>query len=119
MRKELVDPPPLFQLVLGVRGGAPARVDTLAHLVSLLPADAQWCAFGVGRPHFGIMAATLGLGGHVRTGMEDVAYTSAGVFVNSNAELVERAKELCRQVGRPLATPDQAREMLGIAGASG
>lgn len=118
LRKELVDPPPLFQLVLGVRGGAPARVDTLAHLVSLLPADAQWCAFAVGRPHFGIMAATLGLGGHVRTGMEDVAYMGAGVFVNSNAELVERAKELCRQVGRPLATPDQAREMLGIVRAA-
>ena len=114
LRKELVDRPPLFQLVLGVRGGAPARVDTLTHLVSLLPEDAVWCAFAVGRPHFRMMAATLGLGGHVRTGMEDVAYLAAGEFVNSNAQLVERAAALCKQVGRPLATPAQAREMLGI-----
>jgi 3-keto-5-aminohexanoate cleavage enzyme len=115
LRRELVDAPPMFQLVLGVRGGAPARVDTLAHLVALLPADAQWGAFAVGRPHFEIMAAVLGLGGHVRTGMEDAAYSARGVFVNSNAELVERAAALCRQVGRPLATPTQARELLGIA----
>jgi 3-keto-5-aminohexanoate cleavage enzyme len=119
LRRDLVDLPPLFQLVLGVRGGAPARVDTLTHLVSLLPAGAQWCAFGVGRPHFGIMAATLGLGGHIRTGMEDVAYSAAGVFVESNAELVERAVRLCGEVGRPVATPDQAREMLGIAAPAG
>jgi 3-keto-5-aminohexanoate cleavage enzyme len=111
----LVPAPPLFQLVLGVRGGAPARVDTLTHLVALLPEGAIWSAFAVGRPHLEIMAATLALGGHIRTGMEDVAYVAAGVHAQSNAELVERAVAVCRDLGRPLATPEQAREILGLS----
>jgi 3-keto-5-aminohexanoate cleavage enzyme len=108
----LVEAPPLFQIVLGVRGGAPARVDTLVHLVSLLPPGAQWAAFAVGRMHFPMMAGVLALGGHLRTGMEDIAYKAARVYVESNAELVERAVAMCRLVGRPVATPDQARELL-------
>ena len=114
LARALVDAPALFQLVLGVRGGAPARVDTLSHLVTLLPADAEWGAFAVGRRHSEIMAATLALGGHIRTGMEDVAYTSKGVYATSNAELVERAVSLCRQLGRPLATPAEARGLLKL-----
>ena len=112
--RELVTQPPLFQLVLGVRGGAPGRVDTLTHLVSLLPAGSQWGAFSIGRMHFPLMAAALALGGHIRTGMEDCAYMSRGVRVTSNAELVERAVAMCEIVGRPLATPAQAREQLGL-----
>jgi 3-keto-5-aminohexanoate cleavage enzyme len=110
----LIDVPPLFQLVLGVRGGAPARMDTLLHLVGLLPADAVWAAFAVGRTHFQTMAGVLALGGHLRTGMEDVAYTARGVRSTSNAELAARAVELCRVVGRPVASPDEARKILGI-----
>jgi len=114
LARDLVAAPALFQLVLGVRGGAPARVDTLTHLVALLPAGAGWGALAVGRRHFEIMAATLALGGHIRTGMEDVAYTSKGFYATSNAELVERAASLCRQLGRSLATPAQARDLLEL-----
>jgi 3-keto-5-aminohexanoate cleavage enzyme len=108
----LVARPPLFQLVLGVRGGAPARMETLVHLVGLLPDDAVWAAFAVGRPHFQIMAGVLGLGGHLRTGMEDVAYVAAGERATSNAALVERAVAMCQTVGRAVASPAQARELL-------
>ena len=107
-----VEAPGFFQLVLGVRGGAPARVDTLCHLASLLPEGAVWAATAIGRAHFPLMAATLALGGHIRTGLEDVAYTAHGVFARSNSELVERAVRLCVAVGRPPATPAQAREIL-------
>ena len=115
IERGLVKAPPLFQIVLGVRGGAPARMDTLVHLVSLLPPDAVWAAFAVGRTHFSLMAGVLALGGHLRTGMEDVAYVAKGVRSTSNAELAARAVELCRIVGRPTATPDEARELLGPA----
>lgn len=108
----LIAAPPLFQIVLGVRGGAPARLDTLVHLVQLLPRDALWAAFAVGRAHFPMMAGVLALGGNVRTGMEDVAYTAAGVRATSNAELVERSVAMCKLVGRPVATPLEARELL-------
>jgi 3-keto-5-aminohexanoate cleavage enzyme len=117
IERGLIEPPPLFQIVLGVRGGAPARMDTLVHIVSLLPSDAVWAAFAVGRAHFDLMAGVLALGGHVRTGMEDVAYLSAGVRVTSNAELVEHAVALCGAVGRPVATPEQARELLAARSA--
>ncbi len=110
----LVEPPPLFQFVLGVRGGAPARVDTLVHLVGLLSPEARWAAVAVGADHFPLMGATLALGGHVRTGLEDVAFTGLGTHARSNAELVERAVRMCGAVGRPVATPSQARDLLGL-----
>jgi 3-keto-5-aminohexanoate cleavage enzyme len=115
----LVAAPPLVQLVLGVRGGAPARVDMLCHLQALLPQPCIWAATAVGRAHFPLMAATLALGGHVRTGLEDVARSAAGVWAGSNAELVRRAAALAEGVGRPLATPAEARRLLGLpAGAA-
>jgi uncharacterized protein (DUF849 family) len=87
-------------------------METLVHLVGLLPDDAVWAAFAVGRPHFQIMAGVLGLGGHLRTGMEDVAYVAAGERATSNAALVERAVAMCQTVGRAVASPAQARELL-------
>jgi 3-keto-5-aminohexanoate cleavage enzyme len=114
VERGLVDAPPLFQLVLGVPGGAPARVDTLCHLVALLPPGADWTAAAIGAPHFALMAAALAAGGHIRTGMEDVAYFARGRFLQSNAQLVERAVQLCLAIGRPVATPAQAREILGL-----
>lgn len=110
----VVNPPGVVQLVLGVLGGAPARVDTLVHLASLIPDGAHWAAFGIGRAHYRIMAATLALGGHIRTGLEDVAYLRRGVFVRSNAELVGRAVLMAEAVGRPVATPGEARKILGL-----
>jgi 3-keto-5-aminohexanoate cleavage enzyme len=111
----LVDAPALFQLVLGVPGGAPARVDTLCHLVALLPAGANWAAAAIGAPHFPMMAAALAMGGHIRTGMEDVAYVARGEHARSNAQLVRRAVDLCAAIGRPVATAAQARDILGLA----
>jgi 3-keto-5-aminohexanoate cleavage enzyme len=110
----LIAQPALFQFVLGVPGGAPARVDTLCHLVSLLPEDAQWAATAVGAAHFPLMAAVVALGGHVRTGMEDVARTAPRAWAESNAQLVERAVALCSVVGRAVATPAQARDLLAL-----
>ena len=109
-----IDAPALFQMVLGVRGGAPARVDTLVSLVGLLPPGTVWAAAAIGPPHFPIMAAALGMGGHIRSGMEDVAYTARGEFATSNAQLVERAAALCAAIGRPVATPAQTREILHL-----
>jgi 3-keto-5-aminohexanoate cleavage enzyme len=109
-----VDSPPLFQIVLGVRGGAPARVDTLCSLVALLPPGANWAAAAIGPPHFPLMAAALAMGGHIRSGMEDVAYVARGEFATSNAQLVRRAVQLCEAIGRPVASSAQAREIFAV-----
>ena len=111
----LVDSPALFQFVLGVPGGAPARVDTLCHLVSLLPDGADWAAVGIGASHFPMMAATLALGGHIRTGLEDVSHVARGTHARSNAELVERAVAMCLAVGRPVASATEARSLLAVS----
>lgn len=106
--------PPLFQVVLGIRNGFPATPETLLYAKSLLPADAMWAAMGIGRMEFPIVAQACLLGGHVRVGLEDNLYLSKGVLAPSNAALVERAAQLVDLLGRSVATPAEARQILGL-----
>jgi 3-keto-5-aminohexanoate cleavage enzyme len=109
-------PPGVMHLVLGVIGGAPPTVDSVTMFARMVPAGVPWMVTAIGRHNFPIMAVTIALGGHVRTGLEDVVYISRGEYVPSNAVLVERAVALCEAIGRPVATPAQARELLGVGG---
>jgi uncharacterized protein (DUF849 family) len=106
--------PPLFQVVLGIRNGFPATPETLLYAKSLLPADAMWAAMGIGRMEFPIVAQACLLGGHVRVGLEDNLYLDKGVLAPSNAALVERAVSIVELLGRGVATPAEAREILGL-----
>lgn len=103
-----------YQFVLGVGGGMPATVESLVYLVNHLPENSTWSAFGTGKDHIKILAASLVLGGHVRVGFEDNIYYSKGVLAKSNTQLVERAARLVKEFNRELATPDDARRILGI-----
>ncbi|GAB4286522.1 MAG: 3-keto-5-aminohexanoate cleavage protein [Deferrisomatales bacterium] len=111
----LLDPPLHFQFVLGVPGGAPATPKALLHLVESIPEGSTWSSIGVGAGHLPVLLTTLALGGHVRVGLEDNIYYHKGEVARSNAQLVERAVRLAAEVGRPVATPAQAREILGLA----
>jgi 3-keto-5-aminohexanoate cleavage enzyme len=104
----------MMHLVLGVIGGAPPTVDSVTMFARMVPENIPWMVTAIGRHNFPIMAVTIALGGHVRTGLEDVVYTSPGHYAGSNAELVDRAVRLCESIGRPVATPTQARELLGV-----
>jgi uncharacterized protein (DUF849 family) len=106
--------PPLFQVVLGIRNGFAATPETLLYAKSLLPADAIWAAMGIGRMEFPIVAQACLLGGHVRVGLEDNLYLDKGVLAPSNAALVERAVTIVELLGRSVATPAEAREILGL-----
>jgi 3-keto-5-aminohexanoate cleavage enzyme len=106
----------MMHLVLGVIGGAPASVETIALFAGLVPAGVPWMVTAIGRHNFPMMAVALALGGHIRTGLEDVVYVAAGQYAESNAQLVSRARSLCEAIGRPVATPMQAREILGVGG---
>jgi uncharacterized protein (DUF849 family) len=106
--------PALIQLVLGVRFGAAANPETLFYLRSQLPEHCIWAAFGLGRAAFPMLAQAWLLGGHVRIGLEDTVYISKGVLARDNAELVEKAGSLVANLGGALATPDEARVMLGL-----
>lgn len=106
----------VMHLVLGVIGGAPATIDVITTFQRMVPPGVPWVVTAIGRHNFPIMAHTIALGGHVRTGLEDVVYMSPGEYAPSNAALVERAVKLCEAIGRPVATRAQAREILGVTG---
>jgi 3-keto-5-aminohexanoate cleavage enzyme len=106
--------PGFLHMVLGVIGGAPPSVETIQLFARLVPDGLPWMVTAIGRHNFPMMAVTLALGGHIRTGLEDVVYVAPGEYAESNAQLVTRARTLCEAVGRPVATPAQAREILGI-----
>ena len=109
--------PGMMHMILGVAGGAPASAATVSLFAELVPTGVPWAVTAIPR-HFSMMALTLALGGHIRTGLEDVVYTAPGEYAESNSQLVARAKTLCEAIGRPVATPAQAREILGVGIAS-
>jgi 3-keto-5-aminohexanoate cleavage enzyme len=114
-KRGFLKPGPLhFQIVMGVKGGIDATVDNLVWMHSLLPKDATWGAVGIGHGQMPIMLATLAMGGHLRVGMEDNVMMKKGVLAKNNVEFVKRAIDLIHLSGKEVATPDEAREILGV-----
>lgn len=103
-----------FDFVLGVPGGMPAWPDAVGFLESHLPSGATWSATGIGRSFLEIAEQAVAHGGHVRTGFEDVLYVGPGERAGSNRQLVEKIAGIARLRGRPLATPRDARTILGL-----
>ena len=103
-----------FQFVLGVRGGAPGTVDQATFMRSQIPSTATWSICGIGASQLPLNLYALAAGGHIRTGMEDNLYYSRGRLAQSNRELVERVVRLVTEADREVATPQQARELLGL-----
>ena len=101
-------------LVMGVPGGMPGDVPTLAAAVAALPAGATWSATGIGRTALPVLFGALAAGGHLRVGMEDTLSFARGRPVARNAELVERAAELARFAQRPPMQAAAARAFLGV-----
>ena len=102
-----------FDFVLGVQMTATVR--DLVIMASSIPADSTWTATGIGKNAWGIAAATIAMGGHVRVGFEDNVYMSKGVLAKSNGEMVERVVQMAKLLNREVATPAEAREILGLA----
>ena len=117
IKKGLIKTPAYYQFVLGAAGGTAATVENLVYLKGLLPSDARWSAVGIGQGHMPILLATLALGGNVRVGMEDNVYYAKGRLAVSNAEFVARAARLSREANREVASPTEARAMLGLRNA--
>jgi uncharacterized protein (DUF849 family) len=114
MKTGVIDAPGYFQFVLGAAGGTAATVENLVYLKGLLPPGAQWSAFGIGSGHLPVLYATIALGGHVRVGMEDNVFYARGRLARDNAEFVARAARLVAEANNEVATPAEAREMLGL-----
>lgn len=109
-------PEPLhFQFVTGTRHGMPATARALVGAVGMLPESSTWSVIGVGRAQTPMAMLALAMGGHVRVGLEDTIYYRHAELATGNAQLVERAVRLAREIERPVATPDQARRLLALA----
>jgi uncharacterized protein (DUF849 family) len=107
--------PGLYSLVLGVKYGFNASPETMMYGRDLLPPGAIWTGFGIGRSEFPMVAQSWLLGGHVRVGMEDNLYLSKGVLAKTNAELVTHAADILRSLGAVIASPAEARGILGLS----
>lgn len=110
----LIDDPPWIQLCTGIPYGMPNDPGLLASLTRLLPANAQFTTFGISAMQMPWVAQAILLDGHVRVGLEDNLYLDRGVFA-TNAQLVERARQIIESMGARVQSDDQARETLGLS----
>ncbi|MCT4618993.1 MAG: 3-keto-5-aminohexanoate cleavage protein [Marinisporobacter sp.] len=111
-KKGYIKAPMHFDFVLGVQMTATAR--DLAFMVDSIPAGSTWTVAGIGRSQFQMAAIAIAMGGHVRVGFEDNVYIKKGVPGESNGQFVEKVVRIAKEVGREIATPAEAREILGL-----
>lgn len=115
-----VKPPYFIQFVFGVLGGMASEPDTLTYLKRtadrLFGADYQFSVLAAGRAQIPMATIAAAMGGHVRVGLEDNLYLSKGVLAQSNAEQVRLIRSIVEGLGREVATPDEARAILGLKG---
>ena len=111
-----------IQFVTGFFGQIPTSPEHIIHMKrtadDLLGKDTyEWQVIGIGYPaQFQVATLAIIMGGHCRVGLEDNLYMSKGVYAKSNAEQVERMVKIARELGREIATPDEARQMLNLKG---
>lgn len=113
-KKGFIKAPMHFDFVMGVNGGISGTLRDFIFLRGSIPADSTYTVAGVGRFEFSLAVAAIIDGGHVRVGLEDNLFISKGVLTKSNGELVEKVVRLANEFGREIATPAEAREILGL-----
>ncbi|HUJ88629.1 MAG TPA: 3-keto-5-aminohexanoate cleavage protein [Syntrophorhabdales bacterium] len=122
VRRKIIKLPVWLQFVTGILGGIGATVEEVMHLKQtadrLIGAENyKWSVIGAGYPaEFNLAALSIMMGGHARVGLEDNIFIEKGVLAKSNAELVEKVVRIARELGREIATPDDARAILGLKG---
>lgn len=116
----LVKPPLFIQTVFGLQGGIGNHPDDVSHMKRtadrLFGEDYRWSVLGAGRNQLNIAAMAVAMGGNVRVGLEDTLWSGPGQLAKSNAEQVQRARQIIEGLGLELATPDEARQMLSLKG---
>ena len=113
VRKGILKEPLHFNLVMGVPGSIPGTPKNLLFLVESLPENSTWTVSGIGWSQVPMLTMGIILGGHARTGLEDVLKYDEDTHA-SNEMLVKRVVRIAKELGREIATPDEARELLGL-----
>jgi uncharacterized protein (DUF849 family) len=114
MKEGTLSGPTLCSLVLGVAYGFQPSPETVLYARNLLPEDAVFTTIGIGRQAFPMVAQSYLAGGHARVGLEDAVYLAKGVLASSNAVMVEKARRMIEELGGQIATPREAREIIGL-----
>ncbi len=114
LKKGLLSGPQHFDFVLGIPGGMAGTPEALLYLRSQLPAGCSWTVAGVGAAQLPLATLAVLLGGHVRVGFEDNVYYRKGELASSNAQLVARIQRISQELDRAVASPDEARALLGL-----
>lgn len=112
--QDLIEPPYFHNLILGMQTGMPPHPRNLLNYVDNLPPESEWSCMAIGRHQLPLTTMAMVLGGHVRVGLEDNVFYRQGEKAESNAQLVRRAARIADELERPLASPAEAREMLGM-----
>jgi uncharacterized protein (DUF849 family) len=117
----MMSPPLHLQFVMGVLGGIRGTPEDLSYLYTRAQVlfggeNFTWSVIGVGAAEINLSTMAIHMGGHVRVGLEDNVYIKKGVLAKSNAELVQKVVKLAEILNREVATPDEARRMLGLKG---
>ncbi|MBV9066938.1 MAG: 3-keto-5-aminohexanoate cleavage protein [Methylobacteriaceae bacterium] len=112
LERGVLEPPLHFSFVLGIKGGVPATPQVLMAMLDAIPDGSSWQVVSIGKHQLPLSTMVLAMGGNIRVGMEDNVYFSHGVLAVSNAQLVERAVRMARELGREIASPEEARELL-------
>ncbi|MDF2880753.1 MAG: 3-keto-5-aminohexanoate cleavage protein [Clostridiaceae bacterium] len=113
-RKGHIKVPMHFNFVMGVNGGISASPRDLVFMSESIPQGSTFTVSGIGKKEFEMGTLAIILGGHVRVGFEDNVYISKGVLAKSNGELVEKIVRISRELGREIASPSEARAILGL-----
>ena len=113
-KKGFINKPMHFDFVMGVNGGIDGTMRDFTFMRGSIPDDATYTVAGVGRYEFPLAMLAIIDGGHVRVGFEDNVYLSKGVLAKSNGELVEKVVRMAKEMGREIATPAEARQILGL-----
>ena len=112
--KGIIKDPMHFNLVMGVIGGINATSRDLVYLVNSLPKNATYSVTGIGKSEFSMVTLAIIMGGHARVGFEDNIYLSKGVLASSNGDLVKKVVRISHELGRDIASPEEARKLLNI-----
>ncbi len=115
IKQGLLKPPYLFQYIMGYQTSSYPTPKNLINLVEQLPENSVFSAVGIGKYQWMMTTLSIILGGNVRVGLEDNVYMDKGVKLRNNMEAVEKIVRIARELGREIATPVQAREMLNIS----
>lgn len=114
IKEGVLSPPYHCQFVLGVQGALNGDIHSLVFLTQQLPPESAWAVAGIGKFELPLAVHAIAMGGHVRVGLEDNLYYAKGQAAKSNAELVARIVRIAKEMGRSVATPAEAKALLGV-----